>query len=135
MPAFFAQVGGQLQNRGDARRIVVGAGVDLALFLFALARAGRFAVAEMIVVGAQHHELSGGVGAAGRRQIAQHVAIGPFDALDRGGDSHLQLRDQKTAFRVRVFGVERGLQRFQIPAAAGEQGFRNVRADGSGEDV
>ena len=86
----------------------------------------------MIVVRAEQDVLGVGGIPAGGRDKTDHVAVRFADPFHRRGNPHSDLRNEEAAFGVRVFGVERGLQRFQIPSAAREEGFCGVRADGSG---
>ena len=135
LPRFVGQRGRQFQHGRHAGSIVVRAMVDAADLLGGFARSGAVAATEVIVMSAEQ-DVFGGQGIAARgRHTANHIAIGIPNALHRGRDCHLGHRNGKAAVGVRIFGVQRRLERFQILTAPFENGAGDVCADARGDDV
>ena len=109
--------------------------MDAAGFLGGLARARVLAATEVIVMRPEQDVLGRRGTVARGRETTDHVTVGFPDALDDDGDLHGDPGHDKAAFGMRIFRVERGLERFQIPAAAGEDGLSDVRADAGRDDV
>src|SRR5205807_9436157 len=109
--------------------------VNLAGLFGRLARTGRLAAAKVVEVRAQQDVFGGGHLAARRRKTSNHVAVILAEAFDSSSDFHPHFWNHKAAFGMRVLRIERGLERFQIPAAAGKKRVDDARADGGRDDV
>ena len=120
------------QRGGHARRVVVGAVVNLPVLGGARQRVDP-PVAQVVVVGAEHDVRLLDRHAAGRRQVAEHVvpdALRPIELhLDGGLQRQLEPGD------VRVARIERRLHLLQRAAGALDDGRRQPAVHRGGHDA
>src|SRR5262249_16296233 len=117
------------QYRRRARRVVVGAVVNLVRLVLARQRVAGLAVTEMLVGRADRTpRLGDRAGRLGGRQIREDVVAGLLLALHRGADVDGDARNGE-AGDVRVTGIERLLCFFKRLAGAAE----NLRADAAAD--